>query len=102
MRNAIIIFVTGFLLFEVMEHVVFPLIWFIKDRKRKSVCGVTGMLGKVGEIRYWRESQGRIFINGELWQAISDFPLSTGDRVVIQNVAGLTVSVKPFKEIDSN
>ncbi|MBW1790308.1 MAG: nodulation protein NfeD, partial [Deltaproteobacteria bacterium] len=72
------------------------------DRKRKSVCGVTGMLGKAGEIRYWRESQGQIFVNGELWQAVSDFPLSAGDRGVIQNVEGLTVSVKPFEEIDSN
>ena len=67
MKNAIVIIAVGFLLFEFIEHVVFPLIWFIKDRKRKSVCGVTGMLGKVGEIKSWQESEGQIFVNGELW-----------------------------------
>lgn len=98
MKNAIIILAIGLLLFELMEHVVFPLIWFIKDRKKKSVCGVTGMLGKVGEIRYWREFEGQIFVNGELWQAVSEFPLSAGDRVVVQEVHRLTLNVMPFKE----
>ena len=100
MKSAIIILAIGFLLFEFIEYVVLPLIWSIKDRKRRSVCGVMGMLGKVGEIKYWKESEGQIFVNGELWRAVSDFPLSAGDRVVIQNVDGLTVNVIPFKEID--
>ena len=100
MKSAIIILAIGFLLFEFIEHVVIPLIWSIKDRKRRSVCGVTGMLGKAGEIKYWKESEGKIFVNGELWRAVSDFPLSAGDRVVIQNVDGLTVKVIPFKERD--
>jgi len=99
-KNAIIILAIGFLLFEFIEHVVIPLIWFIKDRKRRSICGVTGMLGKVGEIKYWKESEGKIFVNGELWRAVSDYPLSAGDRVVIQKVDGLTVNVIPFKERD--
>lgn len=56
------------------------------------------MLGKVGEIRYWQESEGHIFVNGELWRAVSDYPLSAGDKAVIEIVDGLTVSVIPFKE----
>ncbi|MBU0545066.1 MAG: hypothetical protein KKH97_06995 [Proteobacteria bacterium] len=100
MKSAIIILAIGFLLFEFIEHVVIPLIWSIKDRKKRSVCGVTGMLGKTGEIKYWKESEGKIFVNGELWRAVSDFPLSAGDRVVIQKVDGLTVNVIPFKERD--
>ncbi|MCJ7772976.1 MAG: hypothetical protein MUP22_07575 [Desulfobacterales bacterium] len=98
MKSIIIILVIGYLLFEFIEHVVFPLIWSIKDRKKVSVCGVTGMLGKVGKITYWHESKGKIFVNGELWRAVSDYPLSAGDKAVIQNVDGLTVCVIPFKE----
>ena len=98
MKIAIIILAIGLLLFEFIEHVIFPLIWFIKDRKRKSVCGVTGMLGKVGKIKYWQKSEGQVFVNGELWRAVSDSPLSTGDSVVIQDVDGLTVRVIPFKK----
>ena len=70
---------------------IFPLFWFIKGRKRKSVCGVTGMLGKVGEINQWRKTGGQVFVNGE--QAVSEDHFLTGDRVVIQNVKGLTLEV---------
>lgn len=98
MKTIILTLVIGFVFFELVEHVVFPLFWFIKDRKRKSVCGVTGMLGKVGEIKQWRETEGQVFVNGELWRAVSDVPLLTGDNAVIQNVEGLTLRVKPYKD----
>ena len=98
MKTIILTLVIGFVLFELVEHVVFPLFWFIKDRKRKSVCGVTGMLGKVGEIKQWQETEGQVFVNGELWRALSDVPLFTGDKAVVQNVDGLTLRVKPCKD----
>jgi membrane-bound serine protease (ClpP class) len=101
-KNAIIILVAGICLFEFMEHLVFPAIWFIKDRKKKSICGATGMLGKEGEIRYWQKSEGQIFVHGELWGAVSEFPLSAGDRVVVQNVNRLTLTVIPFNENGAN
>ncbi len=99
MKSLIIILAAGFLLFEIVEHVVFPLVWFFKDRKRRSVCGETGMLEKVGEVRYWEESTGRVFVNGELWRAVSEFPLSAGDRVVVQQVDRLTLTVIPAKRL---
>ena len=46
MKSVIITFVIAFLVFEFIEHVVFPLIWFIKDRNKRSNSGVTGMIGK--------------------------------------------------------
>ncbi|MBC8420049.1 MAG: NfeD family protein [Desulfobacterales bacterium] len=98
METIILTLVIGFVLFELIEHVVFPFFWFIKDRKRKSVCGVPSMLGKVGEIKQWRNNEGRVFVHGELWQAVSDAPLLPGDRVVIQNMKGLILEVKPWKE----
>ena len=98
MKTIILTLVIGYVLFELIEHVVFPLFWFIKDRKRKSVCGVTGMLGKMGEIKQWRKTEGQIFVNGELWRALSDVPLLTGDKAVVQNVDGLTLRVKPCKD----
>ena len=60
------------------------------------------MLGKVGKVKYWRESGGQVFVNGELWRAVSDSPLSTGDRVVVQDVDGLTVRVIPLKKDEVN
>jgi len=57
------------------------------------------MLEKVGEVRYWEESTGQVFVNGELWRAVSEFPLSAGDRVVVKKVDRLTVTVIPLKSL---
>jgi membrane-bound serine protease (ClpP class) len=92
-KTIILTLVIGVVLFELIEHVVFPLFWFIKKRKRRSVCGVSGMSGKVGEVKQWKKNEGKVFVNGELWQAVSEVPLLPGDRVVIQSVEGLTLKV---------
>ncbi len=63
-KTIILILVVGFLLFELIEHVVFPLFWFIMRGKRKSVCGVSGMLGKVGAVKQWKKNEGKVFVNG--------------------------------------
>ena len=97
MKNVIIILVIGFIAFEFMEHVVFPLFWSIKNRNRTSVSGVTGMLGKVAEVKRWHKAEGQVFLNGELWRAISDVPLSAGDKAVVQELEGLTLRVRPLK-----
>ena len=97
-KTIILTLVVGVLLFELIEHVVFPLFWFIKERKRRSVCGVSGMSGKVGEVKQWKKNEGKVFVNGELWKAVSEVPLLPGDRVVIQKVEGLTLEVNYWKD----
>ena len=97
-KNVIMTMVIGFIVFEFLEHLVFPLFWSIKNRKKRSVSGVTGMLGKVGKVKQWEKTEGQVFVNGELWRAVSDVPLLTGDKAVIQNVEGLTLRVEPFKD----
>lgn len=95
-KNILLTLVIGFIIFELIEHVVFPLFWLIRGRKRKSICGISGMLGTVGEIKQWRKKEGKVSVNGELWQAISEAPLLPGDKVVIKNVEGLILEVNPW------
>jgi len=97
MENVIIALAIGFIVFEIVEHVIFPLFWSIKHRKLKSVSGVAGMLGKVGEVKHWQKGEGKVFVNGELWSAVSDDALSPGDKAVIEQVKGLTLTVKAHK-----
>ena len=92
-ENILLTLVIGFILFELIEHVAFPLFWFFVGRKRKSICGISGMLGKIGEVKHWKKNEGKVFVNGELWKAVSEANLLPGDRVVIQNVEGLTLKV---------
>jgi len=96
MKSVIITFVIAFLVFEFIEHVVFPLIWFIKDRKKRSNYGVTGMIGKVVDIKRWDKTEGQVLINGELWNAVCEVSLPVGGKAVILDIEGLTLKLKPY------
>jgi len=88
----------AYLLFEFIEHIVIPFLWIILKKKRRPLTGPSGLIGEVGEVKEWNDTEGRIFVHGELWGATSEEPLSPGDKAVIQNVQGLTLTVKPHKK----
>ena len=96
-KNMLIALIVAFVLFEIIEHVVVPLVGFLLVRKRRSISGAEGMVGKVVEVKQWTTNEGQVFVNGELWKAVSDVPLLKGDKAVIHNVEGLTLRVEPFK-----
>jgi len=99
-KSVIITFVIAFLVFQFIEHVVFPLIWFIKDRNKRSNYGVTGMIGKEVEIKRWNETEGQVLINGELWKAVCEIQLPVGGKAVILDIEGLTLKLKPYETIE--
>ncbi len=96
MKSVIITIVIAFLIFEFIEHVVFPLIWFIKNRNKKSNYGVTGMVGKVVEIKRWDKTEGQVLVSGELWMAVCEVPLTVGSKAEIQGIEGLILNLKPL------
>ncbi|MFC1812396.1 NfeD family protein [Thermodesulfobacteriota bacterium] len=98
MKSVIITFIIAFLVFEFIEHLVLPLIWFIKDQNKRSNYGVMGMIGKVVEIKRWDKTDGQVLINGELWRAVCEVPLPTGGRAVVQGIEGLTLKLKPYED----
>jgi membrane-bound serine protease (ClpP class) len=94
----LIIIVLGWLLFELVEHVVVPLVWLLMKKNRRPKTGAEGLLGEVGEVREWEDKKGMVFVHGELWRAESEVSLSTGDKVIVQSVQpGLTLFVVPQK-----
>jgi membrane-bound ClpP family serine protease len=95
MEKLFIFLIIAFIVFEFVEHVIIPLIGFLIQRKKKSAYGPTNLLGKTGEIKKWGENEGYVFVNGELWKAVSDSPFSPGDKVLVQKVEGLTLRVGP-------
>jgi membrane-bound ClpP family serine protease len=94
-KSVIIAVVIAFIAFELIEHVVLPLIWIIKDKNKKSKCGATAMVGKVVEIKKWNKTDGKVMVNGELWNAVCDVQLTVGDKAEIIDVTGLTLKLKP-------
>jgi membrane-bound ClpP family serine protease len=101
LKNTLIALLIAFLVFEFVEHVVFPLIWLIKNRKKRSQYGVTGMIGKTVEIRRWNQTEGQVLINGELWRAECEIPLPVGSKAMIENIEGLTLRLKPYESIEA-
>jgi membrane-bound serine protease (ClpP class) len=94
LKNILIAVVIAVLVFEFVEHVVFPLIWLIKNRKKRSQYGVTGMIGKTVEIQRWNQTEGQVLINGELWRAECEIPLSVGSKATIESIEGITLRLK--------
>lgn len=59
-----------------------------------SPCDVSSMIGRIGEVKQWRDLEGKIFVNGETWNSKSDVPLLLGDKAVIERVDGFVLTVK--------
>jgi membrane protein implicated in regulation of membrane protease activity len=97
LKNMITTVIIIFIAVELIEHIIFPIVWsFFKGRKR-STYGVMGMIGKVVEIRRWNKTEGQVLINGELWSAVCEVPLPVGGKAVVQGIRGLNLKLKPYK-----
>jgi len=65
-KSILIALLIGFLLFEFVEHFLFPLVWFILGKKRRHIRGADGMLGKAVEVTQWNRNEGYVLAKGEL------------------------------------
>ena len=97
-KHLLIALIVAVLLFEIIEHVVIPLIGYVLSRDKRPVSGAEGMIGKVVEVRLWHKNNGQVFVNGELWQAVCRVSMVEGDKAIIRKVEGLTLKVEPFDE----
>ena len=95
LKTAILTIIICVIAFELIEHLIFPLLWFVFKGRKKSAYGVAGMIGKVAEIKRWDVSEGQVLINGELWRAVCEVPLPVGGKAVVCDIEGLTLKVKP-------
>ena len=68
----------------------------LKARRNKVVTGVQGLIGEVGVAQSDLMPYGKVFVHGEIWNAISSKPLPIGSRVVIRKVDGLQLEVVPL------
>jgi membrane-bound serine protease (ClpP class) len=71
-------------------------------RRRRIRTGAEGIVGHIGEVRRWAEPAGTVLVDGALWHARPSIPdaqpLSTGDRIVVERVSGLTLCVRKAEE----
>ena len=53
------------------------------------------MIGLIGSAKTRLTPHGKIFVQGEIWNAISSTTVSKGEPIQVTRVDGLTVHVKP-------
>jgi membrane-bound serine protease (ClpP class) len=68
----------------------------LKARRNKRVSGADGLIGETGIAQTPLAPRGKIFVHGEIWDAISSSPVSIGQAVVVIRVDGLTLQVDPL------
>src|SRR5437868_14977518 len=67
----------------------------MRARAARVGTGERGMSGMSGVARSPLTPQGKVFVNGELWNAVALAPVKTGQPVRVRSVHGLTVEVEP-------
>jgi membrane-bound serine protease (ClpP class) len=74
-------------------------------RRRRIRTGAEGMIGHVGVVQSWMEPTGKVLVDGALWHARrsmcdddEDVVIHQGDRVVVERLNGLTLSVRPAED----
>jgi membrane-bound serine protease (ClpP class) len=71
----------------------------LKARRNKVVTGAQGLVGETGVAQTALTPQGKVFVHGELWDAVSSVSVPAGQLVIIRQVDGLTLQVEPLTAV---
>ncbi len=67
----------------------------VKALRTRSVTGSEGMVGLLGIAKTDLNRTGKIFVHGEIWDAVSEQPIRAGHQIEVTRVHGLQLHVKP-------
>ncbi len=80
----------------ILALVAFLTIKALRALRSKVTTGKEGLLMEVGITRSALAPQGKVFVHGELWNAVAVQPIAAGTRVRVVAVDGLTLRVEPL------
>ncbi len=66
----------------------------VRARRNKITTGEQGLIGEIGITQTPLAPAGKVFVHGELWDAVSPVSIPAGERVVVRQVDGLTLQVE--------
>lgn len=70
----------------------------VRARRNKVETGQEGMIGKIGAAFSPLAPEGKVFVHGEYWNAISPVPVAAGQRVRVTAIQGLKLTVAPLSD----
>lgn len=76
----------------------FLLMMALRARRTPVRTGWEGLLHETGTARTALTPAGKVFVHGELWNAVSDEPVAPGEPVEVTGVHNLTLAVRPRRQ----
>ena len=67
----------------------------VRARRNKVVTGMQGLIGELGIAQTPLLPQGKVFVHGELWDAVASVNLESGQTVIVRQIDGLQLRVDP-------
>jgi len=71
----------------------------LQARRHKVVTGEQGLIGEIGVAQTALSPQGKVFVHGEIWDAVSSMNIASGERVIVRRVDGLQLEVDPVTSV---
>ncbi len=68
----------------------------IRAHGNKIETGVSALVGETGIARSTLNPEGKIFVHGEYWDAVSSVTVAEGTPVRVLSVEGMRVTVEPI------
>jgi membrane-bound serine protease (ClpP class) len=68
----------------------------LKARANKVVTGEQGLIGEIGVVQTALTPSGKVFVHGELWNAVAAAEIPAGQSVVVRRIDGLELQVDPL------
>jgi membrane-bound serine protease (ClpP class) len=65
---------------------------FLAQRRRPQT-GEDAMVGKIGKVLSTIDPEGKVFVNGELWNAVAEHRIEVGEKVEVLEVHNLKLKV---------
>src|SRR5258706_2176459 len=66
----------------------------LRARRSKVTTGVQGMIGEIGRAQTALAPSGKVFVHGEIWNAVCPAGAEPGDDVIVTKVDGLQLEVQ--------
>lgn len=85
-----VVLISGFFVF--VAGLVF------RAQRAKPKTGTSGLIGEIGVVKKAIKPEGKVFIHGELWNAIAKEDIPEGTKVRVVDVVNLVLEVETLEE----
>ena len=71
--------------------------WFFVrwSKRRRATVGIETLVGRTAVVVRALTPRGQVKVDGEVWEARSEYHLAPGEEVVVTHVDGLVLDVEP-------